>query len=1255
MHLLAAQPGAITDGSEALDLEQSPADIIILSAADTELSCLAHAHDSLVGDRQPSLRLANQMQLSHNMSVDLYIEQTVKGSKLVIARVLGGEKYWPYGLEQLSFHCKSVGIPFIALPGDDKPDRTTTDYSTVDEETFNRVWAFFTQGGIANAAQLLLYCQNLLGRTSDWREPSPLPPVALHWPGLTTPDLKSLKEVWINNAPVTAIVFYRALLQAGNLASVNGLVEALRAEGVNALPLAVTSLKSPTVAEVVENLLEQAGVGSVINGTAFALSSPGADKSNTPFDKADCPVFQVIFSGGTEEEWRDGNHGLSARDIAMNVALPEVDGRILTRAVSFKSDSVRHEPSQSWIVNYKTVADRLSYTAQLAANWMKLGRKRPDHRKVAVVLANYPNKDGRLANGVGLDTPQSVADFLASLVTAGYDLANVPSDSAALMDMIRAGVTNNLDDLKNREVGPTLELRAYQKFFETLPPNVQKQITEQWGEPQNDPFVIDGAFWLPAQELGSVAVAIQPARGYNIDPVETYHSPDLVPPHNYIAFYAWLRLAENEQGFAADAVIHFGKHGNLEWLPGKGLALSSDCIPDAVLGPMPQLYPFIVNDPGEGSQAKRRTSAVVVDHLTPPLTRADTYGPLRELELLIDEYYEAAGIDPRRLPALREKILSITGRSGLDKDCGIDPKDDAQTALSKLDNHLCELKETQIRGGLHIFGASPKGNDLSDLLVALTRVPRGDGEAERNSIIRAIARDLDLPVEFDPLDCELGEAWTGPMPDLLMAISDSNWRTNGDTVERLELLALLFVSKEQSLSNTMVKTQAVLSFIEEQLLQTVTRSGKNETAALLRGLDGRFIAPGPSGAPSRGRLDVLPTGRNFYSVDTRAVPTATAWMLGWKSASLIIERYLQENGDWPRQITLSAWGTANMRTGGDDIAQALALMGVQPQWDQASGRVTGFEIMPLSVLARPRVDVTLRISGFFRDAFPQQIALLDSAVRAVAELDEPHDMNAVAANASNETANLINKGVDVAEAKHRAAFRIFGSKPGAYGAGLQAYMDEGGWHDGTDLANSFLTWGSYAYGQKAHGQEERELFETKLTKTNLIVHNQDNREHDILDSDDYYQFEGGLSVTVKELKGEHVPIYHNDHSRPERPRIQTLDEEISRIVRARAVNPKWINAVMKHGYKGAFEIAATVDYLFAFSATTASVKDHHFDLLFESYVEDDDVREFFEEYNPDALQEMIAKFIEAQDRNLWSPRANSTYARLKELQKGASA
>ncbi|MEL6957821.1 MAG: cobaltochelatase subunit CobN [Pseudomonadota bacterium] len=1238
MHLLAATPGAIDDGKEPVDLGQTPADIVVITAADTEIAALSAARAEM--DAPPTLRLASLMHLMHPMSVDLHLDACATRSKLVIARVLGGRGYWAYGVEQYAARLREAGVPLVLLPGDDKEDAELRALSTVADRDYNALWSYLVEGGPENSAGFLRYAQSLQTGQDAPQPAKPLLKAGVYWPGAGVADLAAAQSAWIETAPVVPIVFYRALVEGAGLQPINRMVKGLLRAGLNPLPVFVASLKDPLSRATLETLFRAAPPDVILNATSFAVGSPDADTGpvnplSAPYAN-DAPVFQVVLAASSEETWAEGLTGLSARDIAMNVALPEVDGRVLTRAVSFKGEAYFDEATECAIAAYRAVGDRIDWVVQLAANWARLRRAHASDKQVALVLANYPNRDGRLANGVGLDTPAATVHVMELLRAEGYDVAP-PQDAKAFMDRLMAGPTNWLTDRADRDGGEVLSLTEYRRAFDALPWAVKQQINDRWGPPEEDPFFVPafssdpkqletdapdrGGFALSIHRFGKVVVGLQPARGYNIDPTDTYHSPDLVPPHNYLAFYFWLR-----HHWTADAVVHMGKHGNLEWLPGKATALSDTCWPEVVLGPTPHVYPFIVNDPGEGTQAKRRAAAVIIDHLTPPLTRAESYGPLRDLEALVDEYYEAAGVDPRRIELLRKEILSLSDVTGLASDVGFDGDEDGD--LAKLDAYLCELKEAQIRDGLHVFGQSPQGDQARDLTIALARIPRGNGAGVDASLLRAMAEDLGLG--FDPLDCDMG-AVAEDKPALLADLTTDTWRTVGDTVERLELLAIsLFMSGAEMPGPA---TSAVMKEIVRHIGPMVAACGRSEGDGLLRALRGEFVAPAPSGAPTRGRLDVLPTGGNFFSVDARAVPTPTAWALGWKSANLLIDKHLQDHGDWPRALLVTAWGTANMRTGGDDIAQALALMGVKPKWDAANRRVTGFEIIPQGALGRPRVDVTLRISGFFRDAFPQLIALFDSAAKAVQALDEPADLNPAAARA---------------KAGERAA-RVYGSKPGAYGAGLQALMDERIWNSKADIAEAYLEWGGYAYEAGAEGARDRAGFEARLGQVEAVVQNQDNREHDLLDSDDYYQFEGGAAAAVSTLQGRDRPIYHNDHSRPERPVIRTLEDEIGRVVRSRVVNPKWIEGVKRHGYKGAFEIAATVDYLFAFAATTGAVRHHHFDLVEEAYLADDDTREFIAEHNAPALHDIAERLQEAIDRGLWTPRSNSARARIAGL------
>ena len=1246
MHLLTAQAGSIDDGTDPIDLAQTPGDIVVLTSADTEIAGLARAQTTENNQRSaqppnsPSLRLANLLNLSHNYSVDLYIEQTLKHAKLIIIRVLGGPSYWQYGLDEIRRLARGANIKLAVLSGSAYKDETLSNYSTIDENNADRLWAYLVEGGPENYHNFLTYAAHLLNAERPAPPPAkPLPKAGLYWPDEAHTSLETLTDKWHDpQRPITAITFYRALLQSGDLAPIDQLIQDLQDNGLNPLPIFAASLKDETATTIIKHLFKTAPPAAVINTTSFAISTPGQTWQGTILDQNNIPVFQAILAGSNKDQWQDNPRGLISRDIAMNVALPEIDGRLTTRAISFKTDLGRHEAAETDLIGHTPQTDRSKFVAALTANWIKLQVTPRPEKRIALILSNYPATDGRLANGVGLDTPQSTVNLLKALATHNFQVENIAPNGNALIKSLQTAA-------ENKQTWQQLSLADHQTLWETLPQSLKDEILGRWGPPENDPSFDQAtqSFLIRAISCGQVMVGVQPGRGPELDAKQSHHDATIPPTHEYLAFYGFLRSK-----FNMHAIIHMGKHGNLEWMPGKALALSNTCAPEAILGPVPHIYPFIVNDPGEGAQAKRRTSAVIIDHLTPPLTRAESYGPLKDLEGLVDEYYEAAGVDPRRVQILGKDIIELASRIGIAQDCDIKDTDCPDTKLQKLDNFLCELKELQIRDGLHIFGQSPKGVQKTNLLTALTRLPRGKGENEHQSLPRALAHDLDL--NFDPLTTPLSNSWSGPKPDCLKKISDQTWRTVGDTVERLEQLAEQLINKTRTPEPNWQAAQKVLHFIEATLTKTLETCGNDEINHVIKALDGRFIPPGPSGAPTRGRLDVLPTGRNFYTIDNRTIPTETAWKLGHQSAERTIKAYTQSHGHWPRQIALSAWGTSNMRTGGDDLAQALAFIGTRPTWDSASRRVTGFEIIPLSELKRPRVDILLRISGFFRDAFPTQIDLLQSAINAVCELEEDETANPLRAAMKGQAAALIKTGLDHQDAHTQAKARIFGSATMHYGAGLKEMIHhQNKWASRKDLANRYISASNTTYGLSHEGKSAEEHFKALLKSTNLVVHNQDTREFDLLDSEDFYQFEGGLAAAIEETSGQAPEIFHNDHSNPENPKIQTLRAEIAKIVRGRAANPKWIQAIMRHGNKGASEMLTTVSNLTAFARLTNAVEPHHFEALFEAYMVDETVHDFLKANNKPALEEMTKLFKAVIENGLWQPKRNSTYHYLASM------
>ncbi len=1367
MHRLATIPGGWNPAAEGvIFVEQQPAPIAFITAADTDIQTLAvathfdSAQCSKLPTDFPQVRVVNLLQLQQQLTIDTYAEDVLTAAKVIIVRLIGGQAYWNYGLEVVQETVRQTGAVLIVLPGDERPDPTLMSHSTASLADVDRVWQYLIEGGVDNYRQLLNFiASRWLNFDCAYRSAEAVPRLGIYDEVRWLPEGLPLQGG-------AAIVFYRAHYLSGNLAAIEALCQALVDRNLTPVPIFVSSLKDPVVQRVLTSYCQQ-GVDVLLNTTSFSLASLDMDTPQVGlWTTLNLPVFQVILSGAGKEFWESGWQGLTPRDMAMNVALPEVDGRIITRAISFKAVQNSNSALQTDILVYEPVPDRVEFVAELALNWSKLRRKSVVDRKVALILANYPTRDGRLANGVGLDTPQSCVEILHALKAAGYQVGDIPADSGELIKLLTAGVTNDPEGDGWRKANQSLDDGEYWAHFQTLPIRVRQGIGERWGEaglppqpplergaldsssdlgsdrssqssvahsglgyPQEAPLqtlvpthtpLLGGVparggglhnphptnYPIPGIQFGNVFVGIQPARGYDKDPNLNYHAPDLLPPHEYVAFYHWIKA-----NFGANAIVHVGKHGNLEWLPGKSVALSENCYPEAVFGAMPHLYPFIVNDPGEGSQAKRRAQAVILDHLTPPMTRAELYGSLNQLEGLIDEYYEAQTLDPQRMPLIRDRLITLIHQEHLNETLGIEiPSQEgypqggvgADDAISRFlntaDGYLCELKEAQIRDGLHIFGQCPQHTQLRDLIVAIARNPN----ANRLGLTRAIA--LDWKWDFDPLTADLGEELVnlslpahtpllGGVPAEGGGLHTQTQPTTkpiriiGDAVEILEeyaaeLVEQLIESAEypdaarlksslvlqspptrtpttnprrrvsqheqrfQPLNPIGTHTQAELNWIATRLLPALQQTPQ-EMTNLLRGLNGEYIASGASGAPTRGKPEVLPTGRNFYSVDIRAVPTETAWCLGRKAAEVLIDRYTQEHGEYPQTLGLSIWGTSTMRTGGDDIAQALALIGVQPVWDGVSRRVVDFEILPVSILGRPRVDVTLRISGFFRDAFPNLIDLFDNAVKAIAALNETPEQNPLADRVAQEITNWQQQGLTLEAAQTRSQYRIFGSKPGAYGAGLQGLIESQNWETEADLAQAYINWSAYAYTNKAEGIAAPEAFNQRLGNMQIVLQNQDNREHDLLDSDDYYQFQGGLTAAIKQVSGKAPEAYFGDNSRTENPKVRKLTEEIDRVYRSRVINPKWIAGAMRHGYKGASEMAATLDFLFAYDATANCVQDFMYQGVADAYLFDESVREFIEQNNPWVQRDMAERLLEANQRGLWEDVELGTLERLR--------
>ena len=1234
MHRIAAMPGGWNPEDDGVVyIQQDPASIVIITAQDTDISALARAVDQLPD--AADVRVASLLALQQELTIDTYADDVLEQAQVIVVRLLGGVSYWAYGLEVVQDIADRTGAKLIVVPGDDRPDPALTSRSTVPLVDVNQVWRYFTEGGVGNFKNLLRFLgDRYLELQVGFDDPNPIPKVGLY----PFPVFKI-------EPPRVGVLFYRAHYLAGNTAPIDAMCQALIDRDLTPVPVFVASLRDPEVQFDILRVFkpkDEPSILALLNTTSFSVLNPvplysqtynsTIETPNNPdapelWQQLDVPVLQMILSGGTEADWAGQLRGLSPRDTAMNVALPEVDGRIISRAVSFKAVQEKHPRLQTEVVGYQPVNDRIAFVADLAKNWVNLSVQPISDRRVALILANYPNRDGRLANGVGLDTPQSCVEILKALQQSGYLVSAIPKDGDELIQWLTRGVTNDAEGRGIRSVYQSLSHLDYATYFATLPLEVRNGMERRWNIPSTHDFAVPGI------QLGNIFIGIQPARGYDSDPSLNYHAPDLEPTHDYLAFYEWVRST-----FRASAIVHVGKHGNLEWLPGKSIALSENCYPEVALGPMPHFYPFIVNDPGEGAQAKRRSQAVILDHLTPPMTRAELYGDLQALENLVDEYYEAMNLDPTRMKPLRDKILNLLEVSELNADLGLKLTAEElkarfeNTVMSHLDRSLCELKEAQIRDGLHILGVCPSGPQLRDLVIAIARYP----QTGRVGLSRAIAEHLEF--DFDPLTADPAEVLGG------------EYRSVKDAIDRIETVAIELV--DAVISGKPIEChsplQSELSWIEQTLLPGLYKT-TDELTNLIRGLNGQYIPAGPSGAPTRGRPEVLPTGRNFYSVDIRSVPTESAWDVGRKAAETLVERYTQENGEYPKTLGLSIWGTSTMRTGGDDLAQALALLGVRPVWDGISRRVVDFEVIPVRTLGRPRVDVTLRVSGFFRDAFPNLIELFHQAASLVSTLNESSDDNPIAHTVQKDTQTWTSQGLDPQIALEQAQYRVFGSKPGAYGAGLQGLIESQNWKDNDDLAQAYLNWSSYAYTGKGVGQSAPNAFQARITGLQVVLQNQDNREHDLLDSDDYYQFQGGMVAAVKSLSAAQPTTYFGDNSNTANPKVRSLSEEIAKVYRSRVVNPKWIAGVMRHGYKGAFEMSATVDFLFGYSATTGEVPDHMYEGVAQAYLLDETVQQFLKKSNVWAARDMAERLLEAHQRQLWKTADADTIAKLQAI------
>jgi cobaltochelatase, CobN subunit len=1182
--------------------------ILLLSTSDTDLLS-ARASGA-------AYRLANPARL---LLDDL--PALLDGAAIVVVRILGGRRAWEDGLAAV----QASGVPLVALGGEQSPDAEMLEQSSVPAGVAAQAHTYFAQGGPENLAQVHAFLTDTVLLTGRGFAP----PVELPSWGILERDARRV------DGPTVAVLYYRAQQLAGNTAYVEALCSALEDAGARPLPVYCASLRAaePELIDVLRSADALVVTVLAAGGTRPATAGAGGDDEAWDIGELaalDVPILQGLCLTTSRADWAENDDGLSPLDVATQVAVPEFDGRLITVPFSFK------EFDDDGLSTYVPDPERAARVAGIAVRHARLRHIPNAEKRIVLMLSAYPTKHARIGNAVGLDTPASAIALLDALREAGYTVGELPRTGDDLMKEIIAAGGQDPDWLTEEQLAGNpvrISGETYRRWYDQLPQDFREEVERHWGPPPGEVFVDRGDIVVAALLAGNVVIMVQPPRGFGENPVAIYHDPDLPPSHHYLGAYRWIAAPREEGGFGADAIVHLGKHGNLEWLPGKTLGMSASCASDAALGDLPLIYPFLVNDPGEGTQAKRRAHATLVDHLVPPMARAETYGDIARLEQLLDEHSTVAALDPAKLPAVRQQIWTLMQAAKLDHDLGVTEQPDEERFddfLLHVDGWLCEIKDVQIRDGLHVLGEAPTGRARVDLVLAMLRARQmWGGEQTLPGLREALGLTDDAPkARVDEVEA-LARALVADMeeagwdPAAVPEVVARRERTCGDQ-QADSITATSFSTQQRA------QVEAVLRFAATEVVPRLNGTAR-EIPQVLHALDGGFIEAGPSGSPLRGLINVLPTGRNFYSVDPKAVPSRLAWETGQAMAESLIERYRADHdGAYPQSVGLSVWGTSAMRTAGDDVAEVFALLGVRPVWDEASRRVTRLEVIDLAELGRPRIDVTVRISGFFRDAFPHVLALLDDAVQMVAALDEPPEQNFVRA------------------AGEERPLRIFGSKPGTYGAGLLQLMDSRNWRDDADLAEVYTTWGGYAYGRGLDGVPARDAMERAYRRITVAAKNTDTREHDIADSDDYYQYHGGMIATVRALTGRAPEAYIGDSTRPESVKTRTLHEETARVFRARVVNPRWIQAMRRHGYKGAFEMAATVDYLFGYDATAGVVADWMYEKLTAEYVLDPDNRKFLQESNPWALHGMAERLLEAVERRMWESPEPETLAALRQ-------
>jgi cobaltochelatase CobN len=1146
--------------------------------------------------------------------------------------------------ERLILSLKNAGIPVLVAASFFGQNKEYRSLSTVEVEDYQKIFRYLNYGGKKNFENLLLYLANRF--TGSAYEVSA--PVQPHWEGIYHPNfdyvptLEEYLEKKVQPDRVTVgIWFHQSQWQGGNTSFIDNLVKEIELQGANALPVFFSGSKDASLGIkglewVIEHYFMKNGkstVDVVINTLSFSLTtSLSGAEAQTALKKLGVPIIKAITTCNTFEEWRDTQQGLSIVDVPANIAMPEFDGALIAVPIAAMDFSQTNSSTGARIVKFEPIPERITKIVRLSLNWGKLGRIPNGEKKVAIIFHNYPPRNDTIGHAFGLDSSASVMNILQDLKKQGYVLDYMPESSQKLMETIVNGLTNDRrwassEELAERAIAK-ISSEQYAKWFKELPADVRGKMEKDWGKPPGKLFSHNGNLLVAGILNGNIFIGLQPPRGYLESPSSIYHSPDLSMPYHYHGYYRWIRDV-----FKANVIMHIGTHGSLEWLPGKSAGLSESCFPDIAISDLPNIYPYVITNPGEGTQAKRRSYCCIIEHLVPVMHNADTYEELAKLEVQLQEYYQAKTVDYGKLPVLQKLIWENVVQAKLDHDLEVTQESafaDFDGFLELLHAYINELSDAQIRDGLHILGEPPTGGRLEEFLVTLTRLSNGSVPSLRQSIAELRGYD------YDVLLANRGKL-------------NGNGKTNGDIIKELNNLSLEIIKKfnaagfkEQSIDDITTdvlgesnpKVRRCMSYIGSFLAPALAAT-TDELTNTLSASSGGYVSPGPSGSITRGMADILPTGRNFYSIDPRTVPTGASWQVGVALGDALVTRYLKEEGKYPESVGIIIWAIDTMKTKGDDIAEILYLMGVKPVWEESSGRVVGVEAIPLETLKRPRLDVTVRISGLFRDTFPNVVHLLDDAVALVAGLKEPREKNFIAKHVKDEVEERTIQGVDSEKALEEAHYRIFGDRPGAYGSGVSDAIDSKNWKEQKDLSDIYVTWGSYAYTRKTYGRQVPEQFKLRLSKINLTVKNQDSREFDILDGDDWYEAHGGMINAVKIIGGKAPRSYCGDSSDPDRVKVRSTKEETCHVFRSRLLNPKWVQSMKKHGYQGAADLARTLDTVFGWDATVEAVEDWMYEDLAKKYVLDAQMQQWLKEVNPYALQNMVERLLEAVERGMW--------------------